>query len=50
MQGLRGVMRLNSKIVMDMCISPNVGFPLAVTMADESGSFTYVVKLTQFRP
>ena len=49
-QGLRGVMRLNSKIVMDMCISPNVGFPLAVTMSDEGGSFTYALKLTQFRP
>jgi hypothetical protein len=24
-QGLRGVMRQNHKIVMDMCISPNVG-------------------------
>ena len=44
------MMRLNSKIVMDMCISPNVGFPLAVTMSDEGGSFTYALKVTQFRP
>ena len=52
MQGLRGVMRQNDKIVMDLCVSPNVGLPLAVTTAYGSGStnFSYGLKLTQFRP
>ena len=52
MQGLRGVMRQNEKIVMDLCVSPNVGFPLAVTMGGGTGStsYSYAVKLTQFRP
>jgi len=51
-QGLRGVMRQNDKIIMDLCVSPNVGFPLAVTMGGGSGStsYNYAVKLTQFRP
>ncbi|HEY3221060.1 MAG TPA: CsgG/HfaB family protein [Gemmatimonadales bacterium] len=51
-QGLRGVMRQNDRIMMDMCVSPNVGLPLAVTMDYGSGamSYSYAVKLTQFRP
>ena len=51
-QGLRGVMRQNDKIVMDLCVSPNVGFPLAVTIGRGTGSsnYSYAVKLTQFRP
>jgi len=50
-QGLRGVMRTN-QVVMDLCVSPNVGLPLAVTTAYGSGStnFSYGLKLTQFRP
>ena len=50
-QGLRGVMRSN-QVVMDLCVSPNVGLPLAVTTAYGSGStnFSYGLKLTQFRP
>ena len=51
-QGLRGVMQQNDKIVMDLCVSPNVGFPLAVTIGRGTGSsnYSYAVKLTQFRP
>ena len=51
-QGLRGVLRQNDQIIMDLCISPNVGLPLAVTMGSGSGatSYSYAVKLTQFRP
>ena len=49
-QGLRGVMRQNNKVIMDLCVSPNVAFPLAVTMGDGSGMVSYGVKLTQFRP
>ena len=50
-QGLRGVMRSN-QVVTDLCVSPNVGLPLAVTTAYGSGSgnFSYGLKLTQFRP
>ena len=49
--GLRGVMRTD-QAVMDLCVSPNVGLPLAVTTAYGSGStgFSYGLKLTQFRP
>jgi len=51
-QGLRGVMRQNDKIFMDLCVSPNVGLPLAVTMGSGSGStgYGYALKLTEFRP
>jgi len=49
-QGLRGVLRQNNKVTMDLCVSPNVGFPLAVTMGDGSGLSSYGVKLMQFRP
>jgi len=51
-QGLRGVLRQNDQIVMDLCISPNVGLPLAAAMGYGNGSrgYSYAVKLTQFRP
>jgi curli biogenesis system outer membrane secretion channel CsgG len=51
-QGLRGVMRQNDKVIMDMCVSPSVGLPLAVTMATGTGAaaYSYALKLTQFRP
>jgi len=51
-QGLRGVMRQNDKIIMDLCIAPNVGLPLAVRTDYGNGStvVSYGVKLTQFRP
>jgi curli biogenesis system outer membrane secretion channel CsgG len=50
-QGLRGVMRTN-QVVMEFCVSPNVGLPLAITMGYGSVSpgFSYGLKLTQFRP
>ena len=50
-QGLRGVMRTD-QVVMDFCVSPNVGLPLAITMGYGSGStsYSYGLKLTQFRP
>ncbi len=43
-QGLDGVMRQNGNRIVDVCVSPNVALPLAVTMGG------YAVKLTQFRP
>ena len=51
-QGLRGVLRQNDQIVMDLCISPNVGLPLAAAMGYGNGAtgYSYAVKLTQFRP
>ena len=48
--GLRGVMRENGAVIVDMCISPNVGLPLAVTMGGESGSNGTTMKLVEFRP
>ena len=49
-QGLRGVMRQNTKLILDMCVSPNVALPLAVTLNDEDGSNSTVMKLVEFRP
>ena len=48
--GLRGVLRQNDKVVLDMCVSPNVALPLAVTMNDSDGSTTSVARLAEFRP
>lgn len=48
--GLRGVLRQNDKVVIDMCVSPNVALPLAVAMHDSDGSTTTVSKLIEFRP
>jgi curli biogenesis system outer membrane secretion channel CsgG len=51
-QGLRGMVRQNNQIIMDMCVSPNVGFPLALSMNAAAGSavgYGYALKLTQFR-
>jgi curli biogenesis system outer membrane secretion channel CsgG len=51
-QGLRGVMRQNDQVVMDLCVSPNVGLPLEATTGYGSGpsSYSYAITLTQFRP
>jgi curli biogenesis system outer membrane secretion channel CsgG len=48
--GLRGVLRENQKVMVDMCVSPNVALPLAVTMSDEDGSTSTSMKVTEFRP
>jgi len=48
--GLRGVWRVDQKPVVDMCVSPNVGLPLAVTYADENGSNQTAMQLVEFRP
>jgi len=52
LQGLRGVMRQSDQILMDLCIAPNVGLPLAITTGYGSGStgYSYALKLTQYRP
>jgi len=48
--GLRGVWRENDKVIIDMCVSPNVGLPLAVTMNEEDGSNSTTLRLVEFRP
>lgn len=48
--GLRGVLRENQQVIIDMCVSPNVGLPLAVTMNDEDGRNGTTMKLVEFRP
>jgi curli biogenesis system outer membrane secretion channel CsgG len=48
--GLRGVWRENQKMLMDMCVSPNVGLPLAITYNDEDGSNSTAMQLVEFRP
>ena len=34
---------------MDMCVSPNVGLPLALTFNNDDGSMT-AMQLVEFRP
>ena len=48
--GLRGVWRKNQKVMVDMCVSPNVGLPLAVTLNDDDGSSVTAMNLVEFRP
>jgi curli biogenesis system outer membrane secretion channel CsgG len=47
--GLKGVWRQNQKVAMDMCVSPNVGLPLALTFHNDDGSMT-AMQLVEFRP
>lgn len=47
--GLKGVLRENQKVLMDMCVSPNVGLPLAETFNNDDGSMT-AMQLVEFRP
>ncbi len=47
--GLKGVWRQNQKVAMDMCVSPNVGLPLALTFNNDDGSMT-AMQLAEFRP
>jgi len=48
--GLRGVWRENQKMLMDMCVSPNVGLPLAITFNGDDGSSSTAMELVEFRP
>ena len=48
--GLRGAWRRNQKLLADMCVSPSVGLPLAVTLHVEDGSSTTAMQLAEFRP
>ena len=47
--GLRGVWRENQKMLMNMCVSPNVALPLAITFNSDDGSST-AMQLIEFRP
>jgi len=47
--GLKGVWRQNQKVAMNMCVSPNVGLPLALTFNNDDGSMT-AMQLVEFRP
>jgi curli biogenesis system outer membrane secretion channel CsgG len=49
-QGLRGVLRKNEKVLADMCVSPNLGLPLAEQFNDENGSNAWTWTLTEFHP
>ncbi len=48
--GLRGVWRKNNMVMMDMCVSPNVALPLAVTMNDDDGKSSHQLTLVEFKP
>ena len=49
-QGLRGVLRKNDQVMMDMCVSPNVGLPLAETFNDDNGRKSFAWQLVEFHP
>jgi hypothetical protein len=49
-QGVRGVLRSNDKVVADMCVSPHLGLPLAETFNEERGSNTFSWQLVEFHP
>lgn len=48
--GARGVWREDQQVLMDMCVSPNVGLPLAVTFNGDDGSSSTAMQLVEFRP
>ena len=48
--GLRGVWRKDNVVMMDMCVSPNVGLPLAVMMTDDNGQSSQQLTLVEFHP
>lgn len=48
--GLRGVWRQDNVVRLDMCVSPNVALPLAVTMNDDDGKASHQMTLVEFRP
>lgn len=52
LQGLRAVTRLNGNMINDVCVSPNVGLPLAVVMGNPNAptGYIYALTLTQYRP
>ncbi|HKE91026.1 MAG TPA: CsgG/HfaB family protein [Gemmatimonadales bacterium] len=47
--GLKGVWRENQKVLLEMCVSPNVGLPLMETFHNDDGS-TLAMQLVEFRP
>lgn len=47
--GLKGVWRENQKVLLEMCVSPNVGLPLVETFHNDDGS-TLAMQLVEFRP
>ena len=48
--GLRGVWRKDNAVVMDVCVSPNVGLPLSIMMAGDNGRDTQQMALVEFHP
>ena len=48
--GLRGVWRKDNAVVMDVCVSPNVGLPLSIMMAGDNGQDTQQMALVEFHP
>ncbi len=48
--GLRGVWRKNNVVMMDVCVSPNVGLPLSIMMADDDGQNGQQMTLVEFHP
>lgn len=49
-QGAHGVMRKNGVVVMDMCVSPNVGLPLSETFNQDNGSANFSMTAIEFHP
>jgi len=49
-QGVRGVMRKDNAVVMDMCVSPNVGLPLSESFNNDDGSAHFSMTAIEFHP
>jgi curli biogenesis system outer membrane secretion channel CsgG len=49
-QGSHGVIRKNGNVVMDMCVAPNVGLPLAETFNNDNGSANFTMTAVEFHP
>jgi len=49
-QGSHGVVRKNGAVVMDMCVAPNVGLPLAETFNKDDGSADFSMTAVEFHP
>ena len=49
-QGVRGQMSKDAAVVMDMCVSPNVGLPLSETFNKDDGSANFSMTAIEFHP
>jgi hypothetical protein len=49
-QGSHGVIRKNGAVMMDMCVSPDVGLPLSEKFNNDDGSANFTMTAVEFHP